>query len=337
MPSAYLHVDALNPQPGVIAQAAGVLLRGGLVAFPTETVYGLGANALDSAAVEKIYLAKGRPSRNPLIVHVLDADQARQLCDWSATADSLAAQFWPGPLTLVLPRRGPIPDIVTGGGPTVALRSPAHPVARALIAAAGAPLAAPSANPSTAVSATRAEHVRSALDGKIDMILDGGQTAGGIESTVVSLVGDRPRLLRPGLVTKEQLEAVIGHVVVGADQDAGEGVLPSPGLLARHYAPHGQLGLAPDDGHERALELVRAGHRVGWLRLARDEASARPFAVERMKVFVLPADAAGYAARLYDVLHELNAWGADRIIVERPPLGEAWLAIHDRLTRAAAR
>jgi L-threonylcarbamoyladenylate synthase len=314
-----------------------VLRTGGLVAFPTETVYGLGANALDAAAVAKIFAAKGRPSNNPLIVHVTDAEQAKQLAVWNDKAETFAAKFWPGPLTLVLEKQASIPEIVTGGGDTVALRAPAHPVARALLSAAGLPVAAPSANRSSSVSATRAEHVLRTLDGRIDLVLDGGVTAGGIESTVLSLVGEHPRLLRPGLLNVAELESVIGSIERGAPAQQATAALPSPGMLDRHYAPSGDLELALDDGHERALELVRSGHRVGWLRIASETATNKPFAIERLKVFVLPRDAAGYAARLYDILHELDAWAADRIVVESPPRDVAWSAIHDRLTRASVR
>jgi L-threonylcarbamoyladenylate synthase len=298
-------------------------------------VYGLGANALEAAAVARIYEAKGRPARNPLIVHVRDAAQAAELAEWTPQAAALVARFWPGPLTLVLKKRNVVPDIVTAGGSTVAIRAPAHPVARALIAAAGVPIAAPSANRSSAVSATRAEHVVQMLDGRIDMILDGGATSGGIESTVLSLADTSLRLLRPGLLPRNDLEAVVGPIEVHGAGDRTDAPLPSPGMLERHYAPSGQLELALDDGYARALELVRSRHRVGWLRLAGGETSPRTFALDRLKTYVLPRDPAGYAARLYDVLHELDRWGADRIVVETPPRDAAWAAIHDRLARAA--
>jgi L-threonylcarbamoyladenylate synthase len=335
MQTELLQIDANEPDASVLARAADVLKRGGLVAFPTETVYGLGANALDAAAVARIYVAKGRPARNPLIVHVLDSTQARELAEWDDRAEKLAARFWPGPLTLVLRKKYVVPEIVTAGGDTVALRAPAHAVARGLIAAAGMPIAAPSANRSSAVSATRAEHVLRMLDGRIDMILDGGATAGGIESTVVSLVGERPKLLRPGLLPAAEIEAAIGALASVGDSASSDAPLPSPGMLSRHYAPAGQLELTPDDGYARALALVRSGHRVGWLRLAGVEGESRAFGLDRLKAFVLPRDPAGYGARLYDVLHELDAWSADRIVVESPPREAAWGAIHDRLERAA--
>ncbi len=332
-----IKIGAERPDPGVIARAADVLRRGGLVAFPTETVYGLGANALDAAAVARIFKAKGRPERNPLIVHVLDAAQAHSLATWTPAAESVAARFWPGPLTLVLRKSDAVPEMVTAGGSTVALRAPSHPVARALLAECGLPIAAPSANRSSAVSATRAEHVLRALDGRIDLILDGGATSGGIESTVLSLVEAQPRLLRPGLLPVDELEAIVGTINRAKIADPGSAALAAPGMLERHYAPNGQLEIAPDDGYSRVLELVRSRHRVGWLRFALKEASSQPFAIDRLRVYIMPRDAAGYGARLYDVLHELDAWAADRIVVELPPSDDAWLAIHDRLTRAAAR
>ena len=191
-----------------------MLRGGGLAAFPTETVYGLGANALDAAAVARIFAAKGRPANNPLIVHLADAAQVREIAaDWPESASRLAERFWPGPLTLVLPRRDIVPDIVTARGPTVAVRVPAHPVAQALLRAAALPLAAPSANRSTELSPTRAEHVLRGLEGRIDLLLDGGPTAGGIESTVLDVTIMPPRLLRPGLIGVAQLEAVIGPLM----------------------------------------------------------------------------------------------------------------------------
>lgn len=330
-----LRVDADHPDPAAMLRAAEVLLRGGLVAFPTETVYGLGANALDAAAVARIYAAKGRPGFNPLIVHVLNAAAARELAAWSPQAEALAATFWPGPLTFVLPKRDVVPSIVTAGGATVALRAPAHPVAQALLAAARVPLSAPSANRSTEVSPTRAEHVLRSLGGRIELILDGGATSGGIESTVLSLVESPPRLLRPGPISIEQLEAIVGPITRPTSATSEGETLPSPGMMPRHYAPQAMLEIASDDGYARALELVRSRHRVGWLRFAATSGAHQPFAIERLRVYVMPRDPAGYGAMLYDTLHQLDAWGADHIVVERPPSDDAWLAIRDRLSRAA--
>jgi L-threonylcarbamoyladenylate synthase len=326
-----LAVNPEHPEADVIARAAAVLRAAGLVAFPTETVYGLGANALDAAAVARIFAAKGRPANNPLIVHVAAVEEARRLvADWPEIADRLAARFWPGPLTLVLPRCISIPDMVTAGGPTVALRLPAHPVARALITAAGAPLAAPSANASSRLSPTRAEHVLHDLGGRVDLILDGGPTAGGLESTVLDITRTPPRLLRPGLVPPADLEAVIGPVTRRGKAAPEATALPSPGLLRRHYAPRARLHCTADDGRALAEELCRRGARVGWLTFA--AAEERP----GLTVVVMPRDPAAYAARLYDTLHSLDAAGVEAIVVAMPPDTDAWLAVRDRLRRAAA-
>jgi L-threonylcarbamoyladenylate synthase len=326
-----LPTDAAHPDAAAVARAAAVLRRGGLVAFPTETVYGLGASALDAAAVARVFAAKGRPSNNPLIVHLADpADAARVCATWPDAAARLAERFWPGPLTLVLPKRPDLPDAVTAGGPTVAVRVPAHAVARALIAAAGVPVAAPSANRSGYLSPTRAEHVLAGLDGRIDLVLDAGPVPGGIESTVLDLTGDPPRLLRPGLVSPAEIEAVVGPIVRPATKEApAAGVLPSPGMLSRHYAPRTPLELAADDGGARVEELRRAGLRVGWLTFGARE-------VAGVTVVAMPDDPDGYAARLYAALHALDGEGLDRIIVARPPEGDEWLAVRDRLRRAAA-
>src|SRR6266851_3588534 len=211
-----------------IIRAAALLREGKLVAFPTETVYGLGANALDARAVARIFQIKGRPSTSPLIVHIASAESARGLVtEWTAAATKLALEFWPGPLTLVLPKRPCIPDVVTAGLPSVGLRVPANAVALALLAEAGVPIAAPSANRFTELSPTTAEHVRKSLGNSVDLILDGGPTQVGIESTVLSLVGPRPLLLRPGMISAEQIERVIGKIeIAGAVTD---GAHPAPG------------------------------------------------------------------------------------------------------------
>lgn len=318
-----LCIDPVRPDPAAIAAAAAVLRRGGLVAFPTETVYGLGANALAAAAVRGIFAAKGRPATNPLIVHVADAAMVRVLAaDWPPRAAALAGAFWPGPLTLVLPRTAAVPDAVTGGGPTVAVRWPAHPVALALIRAAGVPLAAPSANRSTELSPTRAEHVLAGLAGRIDLILDGGPTAAGIESTVVDATTDPPTLLRPGPISLAQLETVVGRIrlrTAGPD----DGPLPSPGMMARHYAPRTPVVLVA--GRDQLVAL--AGERVGVLALG--EAGGMPG-----PAIALPANPVGYAAGLYAALHELDARGLQRVLIEEPPATAEWLAVRDRLTRA---
>jgi L-threonylcarbamoyladenylate synthase len=325
-----LAVNPHAPETAVIARAAAVLRGGGLVAFPTETVYGLGANALSESAVARIFVAKGRPATNPLIVHVPDMSAAIPLVrDFPTMAQQLALRFWPGPLTLVLPKSDRVPAVVTAGGPTVALRVPGHPVALALLRACGLPLAAPSANPSSMLSPTSAEHVRRGLDGKIDLILDAGPTSGGLESTVLDLTVTPPRLLRPGLLTPAQLEAVIGPIEYGAT--TGD-IAParSPGLQERHYAPRTPLEIAAA-GRPRVEELRREGLRVGWITQL-DVVNLPGIALEQ-----LPIDAEGYAAQLYAALHRLDQAGVERIVVDQPPPGEAWLAVHDRLRRAADR
>src|SRR5256714_6423360 len=226
-----------------IASAASVLRGGGLVAFPTETVYGLGANALDVNAVARIFAAKGRPAYNPLIVHIPDVVSARELVrDWSTQAERLAAKFWPGPLTLVMRKREIVPDVVTAGVDSVALRVPSHPVALALLCAVRLPLAAPSANRSTELSPTTAQHVARSLGGRIDLILDGGPTDVGIESTVVDLRGDRPVILRPGLIGARELEPLVRELGT-PNETHGDAPRPSPGMLDRHYAPRAPLVL----------------------------------------------------------------------------------------------
>jgi L-threonylcarbamoyladenylate synthase len=306
------------------------LCAGGLVAFPTETVYGLGANALDRAAVARIFAAKGRPTTNPLIVHVPDIDAAQVLvAPWPSTAQQLAERFWPGPLTLVLPRRPSVPDVVTAGGPTVAVRVPAHPVALALLRACRLPLAAPSANRSSALSPTRAEHVVSGLADRIDLVLDAGPTPGGLESTVLDLTGPRPRLLRPGLVTLPELQAIVGPIAQFAASRSD--TLRSPGLLAKHYSPRTPLELA-HDAAPRVLALLAQGLRVGWVTFG-DRASE---GVDNAVIVPMPRDVEGYSAQLYATLHALDEEKLDCIVVDLPPSTDAWLAVHDRLRRAAA-
>ncbi len=286
-----------------IERAAELLRAGRLVAFPTETVYGLGANALDEAAVRLIFEVKGRPPSNPLIVHVTGIAMARELAsEWTEQAQTLAERFWPGPLTIVVPRKSVVPDIVTAGLPSVGLRVPAHPVALALLKAAQIPIAAPSANRFTELSPTTAEHVRKGLAGQpVALILDGGPCTVGIESTVLSLAGPRPRILRPGMITQTEIEQAIGPVEVGAGAE-------SPGQHPRHYSPRTRviLGESPREGRGARLDFAS-----------------------------MPRDPAAYAERLYRVLHEIDAVGYDWISVELPPDTAEWAGIRDRLKRAA--
>jgi L-threonylcarbamoyladenylate synthase len=301
-------------------RAAALIRAGELVAFPTETVYGLGANALDPAAVEKIYAAKGRPPESPLIVHVDSIEMARGLVrEWPEKAEKLAKRFWPGPLTLVLLKRPHVPDRVTAGLDTVGIRVPANRIALALIREAGLPVAAPSANRFSELSPTTAQHVRDAMADRVAMVLDGGRTTVGIESTVLSLAGLEAILLRPGMVSQAEIEEVIGAIRV--DREVTGSAHPSPGMHARHYSPRTRLVLV-DGGRIPSGRGVYffIGHPADAARSVR-----------------MPDNPSAYAAVLYEKLHEADAEGWDWIAIERPPEDPAWAAIRDRLERAAAR
>jgi L-threonylcarbamoyladenylate synthase len=336
-----------------IAHAAALLRDGRLVAFPTETVYGLGANALDSKAVARIYAVKRRPATSPLIVHVSSIEMAKSLISsWPETAEVLAKKFWPGPLTLVLstsrvgadafvrPARESeaanssqtktIPSIVTAGLSTVALRMPRHSIALALIEAAGVPLAAPSANRFTELSPTTAEHVRKSLGHEVDYILDGGPCTVGIESTVLSLVGklggklvetqSQPILLRPGAISRKELEALIGSIASAQEIEAGPH--PAPGMHPRHYSPITSLflvtnGIVPELGQGIYLQHEHPPSR------------------QDINIHQMPQSVENYAAVLYEKLHQADAANTDWIAVDQPPQGPEWEAINDRLKRAA--
>jgi L-threonylcarbamoyladenylate synthase len=323
-----LVVDPNALDEAVVVRAGQVIRAGGLVAFPTETVYGLGADALDARAVLGIFEAKGRPPTNPIIVHVEGVAQAREVVRaWPEAAEKLAARFWPGPLTLVLARRAEVPAVVSAGLDTVAVRAPAHPVARALLRAAGRPIAAPSANRSTEVSPTTAAHVMRSLDGRIDVVLDGGPTDVGIESTVLSLAGERPVLLRPGHVTRAEIEAVIGPIDV-ADASVPEAApRASPGLMERHYAPRARVVLVPR-GDAKALDEALADEP----RAAAIVHTISPR--EEIDAIRLPDDPVEYARALYAALHDLDA-RAPLIAIERVPDDPSWDAVRDRLARAS--
>lgn len=326
---ALVQVDPEHPDPTIIARAAELLRTGRLVAFPTETVYGLGANALDAAAVARIYAAKGRPKYNPLIVHLADIGQVSAVAGgWNDAAERLADAFWPGPLTLVLPKTDAVPEGVTAGLPTVAVRIPAHPVANALLSAAETPVAAPSANRSTQLSPTRGDHVLRSLGDAVDLILDAGPTPVGIESTVVDVTTPVATLLRPGSISLDELIRVLGHVEHG-NGAAGDAARPSPGMLEKHYAPRAKVLLTAASDVRARIEQERVnGVRVGALVV---HAPVEP----TTEIIAMPADPAGYATALYASLHALDDAGCDVIVVEKLPETSAWLAVRDRLSRAA--
>lgn len=294
-----------------LIRAACLIREGHLVAFPTETVYGLGADALNPFAIRRIFELKGRPATSPLIVHVASIEGARELAaEWPDRAQALAEQYWPGPLTLVVPKRPHVPDEVTAGLGTVGIRMPAHPVALALIREARVPIAAPSANRFTQLSPTTAGHVRAAFGDEIEMVLDGGTTDVGIESTVVSLTGPEPVLLRPGVIAFEQIRLA---------SDPGAGPHPSPGMHLRHYSPRTRLVLVDGDP-----PLEGRGAYMWWKTERAAAASIQ-----------MPADPRRYAALLYLTLHDLDARGFDWVAVERPPQTPEWAGVNDRLERAA--
>jgi L-threonylcarbamoyladenylate synthase len=311
----------MNP----LDQAVQILRQGGLVAFPTETVYGLGADARRADAVGKIFAAKGRPANNPLIVHIHDTLAARQYAaHWPPFAQRLAEQFWPGPLTLIVQKSDVITPIATAGGPTVGLRIPSHPLALQLLRQFDGPLAAPSANRSTHISPTAAEHVRNELAGRVDFILDGGRCTVGIESTVLDLTTDPPTILRPGGLSKAQIESIIGPVcefnrIIHPDQPAA-----SPGQQEIHYAPttpafrfeSHQLKNLPESNVARIL--------IG-------QPSLRPHDKHHI---TLPNDPTHYARYIYAILRELDTHSLDAIYIQMPPDEPHWTALRDRIRRA---
>ncbi|MCX7886667.1 MAG: L-threonylcarbamoyladenylate synthase [Verrucomicrobiae bacterium] len=298
-----------SADPVSIAEAARILQAGGLVAFPTETVYGLGANALDVAAVRKIFLAKERPQWDPLIVHVRDAEMARGLTAQQLPPD-LTERFWPGPLTLVVRKAACVPDEVTAGRPTVALRVPRHPVAQALLRAAAVPIAAPSANRFGGPSPTRAEHVAADLGDRVDLILDGGPTEVGVESTVLDLTQSPPVILRPGGVTREELGGLA--LAPGVPDEIATKGLAGPGMTLKHYAPRASVEVFEEEAALRQRAEQLPGRRVGLL--------------------LKPT-----AQNLYAELRRLDAEGVEVILALLPPAEGIGLAVRDRLVRAAGR
>ncbi len=340
----------VSPTPDALLEATARLQDGGLVAFATETVYGLGANALDAEAVAGIFAAKGRPSTNPVIVHVPDANAARALVsEWTPIAQKLADAFWPGPLTLVLPKADTVPDIVTAGGATVGLRVPAHPVALALLRAASVPVAAPSANRSEEVSPTTAQHVADSLGAFVDdlLILDGGPCSVGLESTVLDVTGDVPHILRPGMVTAQMLREVVGEVLEGNTGDSQKIAL-SPGQMPRHYAPRKPLLLVPAAA---MMDVLQEGDALLVYRTLWQEDENGPFPIqpapgslratrpeffETLKNFGVAPTPVDYARNLYSKLRNWDAAPSiRRIVVVEPPHTPEWAAVHDRLRRAA--
>ncbi len=319
-----------------VKRAAELLRAGEVVALPTETVYGLAANAVDADAVAAIFQIKGRRANNPIIVHVSSIELAKRCVkNWPEIAGKLAKAFWPGPLTLVLPRAETIPKIVAAGGETVGIRWPSHPFIQAVIRECGFPLAAPSANLSGRVSPTNAEHVRQQLGGKIPLIVDGGQSQVGIESTVLDLTVNPPKVLRPGMIHAESLAAVVGDVTSDKRQVTGKDPLRSPGLLAKHYSPKAKLlVLKWTDGAELAADLVtrHLSPATCFIIAHTQIPSAENFA----RVSVIPHDAEAFARAIYAELHRCDEMGAAAIIVEAPPDLPEWFGIADRLRRAAA-
>lgn len=324
-PRARPAVPASPPPDAALEPALAALRRGEAIGMPTETVYGLAADAGNAAAVRRIFALKGRPAEHPLIVHIADADDLpRWACDIPAAAWQLARAFWPGPLTLILRRQPSVPEEVTGGQDSVGLRCPAHPLALELLRRFGGGLAAPSANRFGHLSPTRAQHVRDEFGDAVPIVLDGGECAIGIESTIVDLTGAAPCILRPGGISREQIAAVIGAVAAGGDA-------PGPrvsGTLEAHYAPRTPMLLLPRPALEGEAAQQRAmGKRVATLALATLPDSCDGIA--------LAVDPAAYSHDLYAALRALDALGVHLLLVERPPDGEAWLAVHDRLRRAA--
>lgn len=323
-----------------VCAAAEELAAGGVVAIPTETVYGLAANALDAAAVRRIYEIKGRPSHNPIIVHVASLAMARRcVAHWPEEASRLAAAFWPGPLTLVLPRSEQIPDVVTAGGSSVGIRWPSHPFAQAVIRACDRPLAAPSANRANAISPTTAEHVAASLGASISTVVDGGPCQVGVESTVLDLTVSPARVLRPGMIHDESLRAVVElagpqGTGCGDPSTSSAGPLRSPGLLARHYAPRARLvRLAWANDRELSDQMRGLGADPATTHvLSHAVVPSQPVAT---RICVIPHDAEAYARAMYAEWHRCDELGARTIVVEEVPAGAEWGAIRDRLRRAA--
>ncbi len=342
MKTTILNMDENHIDKEAIQQAAGILINGGLVAFPTETVYGLGANALSETAVRRIYEAKGRPSDNPLIVHIAHREDVdRYATGISEKARELMAYFWPGPLTLIFKRRDNISDFITGGLDTVAIRLPENAVARALIAAADLPIAAPSANRSGRPSPTRAKHVIEDLDGRVEAIIDGGKALIGLESTVVDMTGEQPVILRPGSVTQKMLESIIGTVIVdpALTHAATDEIPKSPGMKYKHYAPKGQL-MVVKGNREAAVDYIcnlaeilkTDGQSVAVIATKEDA----PYYVG-LKVAVIGSkdDPREVASNLFKVLRQMDEEGIAHIFTRDFSHEDIGTATMNRLMKAA--
>ncbi len=333
-------IDPEDPDPLAMSLAAQVIRDGGLVAFPTETVYGLGANALDELAVQGIFRAKQRPAGDPLIVHIDEMDDLQQVAvELPAVAGQLAERFWPGPLTLVLRKHPDIAPNVTAGQETVAVRMPAHPVAQELIRKANVPIAAPSANRFSRPSATRPLHVLQDLIGRVDVILDGGSTPIGVESTIVDLTASVPTLLRPGGVPLETLREVLPSVAFRPRRVGEDGIAPAPGTLIKHYSPDAAvLVYSGDDDavyaamQERIGQMNAAGEHAGVLAL---DSELPHFADLKAQIVLLGGDLTEAAANLFSGIRELDAAEVDAILVRAPEQSGLGLALYDRLQRAA--
>jgi L-threonylcarbamoyladenylate synthase len=330
-----------------VTRAVEILNAGGLVAFPTETVYGLGADATNSHAVRRIFEAKGRPATNPVIVHVPDEGVARRYAGaWPEGAAKLAARFWPGPLTIVVPKSESIVAEVAAGGDTVGLRAPDHPLALELLRAFDGPLAAPSANRSTHVSPTTAKHVRDELGNRVDLILDGGPCHVGIESTVLDLTAATPTILRPGAVTRDQLEDVIGAVRLRGGVADPSTTAKSPGQQAKHYAPRAAAYRFERQDRLSVIDWCRDNMDVAWAVLFLgplgggaafsdlETVVVAETPPSRHRLIQMPAGAQDYARRLYSTLRELDEQGVEVLWVEMPPDLPQWAALRDRLMRA---
>jgi L-threonylcarbamoyladenylate synthase len=326
-----LSTDSREKFDAAVRRAAELLRAGEVVALPTETVYGLAANAFDEAAVARIFEVKGRPANNPIIVHVASRDLAEAcVSEWTEAAEQLAKSFWPGPLTIVLPKSAKVPVIVTGGGPTVGVRWPAHPFVQAVIGECGFPLAAPSANPANQLSPTTAEHVQRSLGHKVSLVIDGGPAHVGIESTVVDASVTPPRLLRPGVIHRESLLAVLGELAGDNDNGAHR---KSPGTFPRHYSPRARLMVCAWENERELREIVTVSgvaaadcHIIAHSRIPEPQGLGG--------VSLIPHDPAAYARALYAELHKCDEMGAELIIVETVPESGEWHAIFDRLRRA---